>query len=292
MREILSPSLAERTSLHLGGRAIAELVLERAGDYPLLAERLQQLGGSPFIIGAGTNLLARDGELPVVLLRSAIKEGPEIVWESEARAHVRVGAGVPLPRLLGFCARRGLGGLEGLVGIPGSVGGAVAMNAGSYGCETCRNLLEIKAVVDGRPRVFPAAELQYGYRTLLVDGKKNGFLVLEATFDLTKTDRDGISKLMHRNICEKKSKQPVTAWSAGCVFKNPAQDKPAGILLDRAGFRGRRLGGMAFSTMHANFLINEGNGSASAAFELIESARQGVLEQFGITLETEVRIVP
>ncbi|WP_462263654.1 UDP-N-acetylmuramate dehydrogenase, partial [Desulfovibrio piger] len=219
-------------------------------------------------------------------------EGPEIVWESEARAHVRAGAGVPLPRLLGFCARRGLGGLEGLVGIPGSVGGAVAMNAGSYGCETCRNLLEIKAVVDGRPRVFPAAELQYGYRTLLVDGKKNGFLVLEATFDLTKTDRDGSSKLMHRNICEKKSKQPVTAWSAGCVFKNPAPDKPAGILLDRAGFRGRRLGGMAFSTMHANFLINEGNGSASAAFELIESARQGVLEQFGITLETEVRIVP
>ena len=123
MREILSPSLAERTSLHLGGRAIAELVLERAEDYPLLAERLQQLGGSPFIIGAGTNLLARDGELPVVLLRSAIKEGPEIVWESEARAHVRAGAGVPLPRLLGFCARRGLGGLEGLVGIPGSVGG-------------------------------------------------------------------------------------------------------------------------------------------------------------------------
>ena len=133
MREILSPSLAERTSLHLGGRAIAELVLERAEDYPLLAERLQQLGGSPYIIGAGTNLLARDGELPVVLLRSAIKEGPEIVWESEARAHVRAGAGVPLPRLLGFCARRGLGGLEGLVGIPGSVGGAVAMNAGSYG---------------------------------------------------------------------------------------------------------------------------------------------------------------
>ena len=166
------------------------------------------------------------------------------------------------------------------------------MNAGSYGCETCRNLLEIKAIVDGRPRVFPAAELQYGYRTLLVDGKKNGFLVLEATFDLTKTDRDGISKLMHRNICEKKSKQPVTAWSAGCVFKNPAPDKPAGILLDRAGFRGRRLGGMAFSTTHANFLINEGNGSASAAFELIESARQGVLEQFGITLETEVRIEP
>lgn len=166
------------------------------------------------------------------------------------------------------------------------------MNAGSYGCETCRNLLEIKAIVDGRPQVFPAAELQYGYRTLLVDGRKNGFLVLEAIFDLTKTDRDGISKLMHRNICEKKSKQPVTAWSAGCVFKNPAPDKPAGILLDRAGFRGRRLGGMAFSTMHANFLINEGNGSASAAFELIESARQGVLEQFGITLETEVRIVP
>lgn len=292
MREIPSPSLAERTSLHLGGRAMAELVLEHPDDYPLLTERLRQLGGSPFIIGAGTNLLAHDGELPVVLLRAAIKEGPEVIRESDTRARVRVGAGVPLPRLLGFCARRGLGGLEGLAGIPGSVGGAVAMNAGSYGCETCGNLLEITAIVDGVPRVFPAARLQYGYRSLLVDGRKDGFLVLEATFDLTKVDRDGIFKTMHRNICEKKSKQPVTAWSAGCVFKNPAPDKPAGILLDRAGFRGRRLGGMAFSDLHANFLINEGNGSAAAAFELIEQARQGVLEQFGIMLETEVRVVP
>lgn len=292
MREILSPSLAERTSLHLGGRALAELVLERAGDYPLLEERLRQLGGSPFIIGAGTNLLARDGELPVVLIRSAIGTGPEIVSESATRARVRAGAAIPLPRLLGFCSRHGLGGLEGLVGIPGSVGGAVAMNAGSYGCETCRHLVEITAIVDGRVQTFPAGKLQYGYRSLLVDGKKSGFLVLEAIFDLTKTDRNGISKLMHRNICEKKSKQPVTAWSAGCVFKNPAPDKPAGILLDKAGFRGRRLGGMAFSAMHANFLINEGNGSATAAFELMEKARQGVLEQFGIALETEVRIVP
>lgn len=98
MREILSPSLAERTSLHLGGRAIAELVLERAEDYPLLGRTFAAAGREPVHHWARARIcLARDGELPVVLLRSAIKEGPEIVWESEARAHVRAGAGVPLP---------------------------------------------------------------------------------------------------------------------------------------------------------------------------------------------------
>ena len=97
---------------------------------------------------------------------------------------------------------------------------------------------------------------------------------------------------MRHNFFKKKSKQPVTAWSAGCVFKNPTPEMSAGRLLDEAGFKGRQLGGMAFSTLHANFLINEGKGSATAALALLQEARQAVRQRFGIELEPEVRIVP
>lgn len=292
MREIPRPSLAERTTLRLGGTAIAELVLDDVADLAALPGRLRALGGSPLILGAGSNILARDGALPLVLVRPRFMQGPDVVGEKDGKVLVRVGAGVPLPRLLRFCAARALSGLEGLVGIPGSVGGAVAMNAGSFGAETCKNIELIQIFNGETTRGFTVDALQYGYRTLSIPEEKKGFMVVEATFGLTESARDGISKRMRHNFFEKKSKQPVTAWSAGCAFKNPAPDMPAGRLLEQAGYKGKKLGGMAFSTLHANFLINEGGGSADAALALLREAREAVLQRFGFALEPEVRIVP
>lgn len=292
MREIMRPSLERRTTLRLGGTAIAELILESAADCAALPERLCALGGSPLILGAGSNILALDGELPLVLVRPRFMHGPEIAGEEEGRVLVRAGAGVPLPRLLRFCAAHSLSGLEGLVGIPGSVGGAVAMNAGSFGSEICNNIKYIEIFSRGAARPVKASELQYGYRSLYIPEEKTGFMVVEATFSLTRSARDGISKRMRHNFFEKKSKQPVTAWSAGCVFKNPAPDMPAGKLLELAGCKGKKLGGMAFSNLHANFLINEGTGSATAALALLREAREAVRQRFDLELEPEVRITP
>lgn len=292
MREIMRPSLAERTTLRLGGTAIAELILESAADCAALPERLRALGGSPLILGAGSNILALEGELPLVLVRARFVHGPEIAGEEGGQILVRAGAGVPLPRLLRFCAGHGLSGLEGLVGIPGSVGGAVAMNAGSFGTEICKNIKQIKISVNGAIRSVKASELQYAYRSLYIPEEKTGFMVVEAIFSLTRSARDGISKRMRHNFFEKKSKQPVTAWSAGCVFKNPAPDMPAGKLLELAGCKGKKLGGMAFSNLHANFLINKGTGSATAALALLLEAREAVRRRFDLALEPEVRITP
>ena len=292
MREMPAPFLAPRTTLRIGGTAIAELVLERSEDLDLLPDKLKALGGKPLVLGAGSNILAQDGELPLVLIRPFFNDGPQIVGEHEGKILVRAGAGVPMARLLRFCAVNGLSGLEGLVGIPGSVGGAVAMNAGSHGTETCKNIYTIQAFVDNTIQRISVDALQYGYRTLRINGKKNDFIVLEATFGLTVGERDGICNCMRHNFFKKKSKQPVTAWSAGCVFKNPSPEMSAGRLLDEAGFKGRKLGGMAFSTLHANFLINEGKGSATAALDLLQEARDAVRQRFGIELEPEVRIVP
>ena len=292
MREMPAPFLAPRTTLRIGGTAIAELVLERSEDLDLIPDKLKALGGKPLVLGAGSNILAHDGELPLVLIRPFFNDGPQIVGEHEGKILVRAGAGVPMARLLRFCAVNGLSGLEGLVGIPGSVGGAVAMNAGSHGTETCKNIYTIQVFVDNTIQRISVDALQYGYRTLRINGKKNDFIVLEATFGLTVGERDGICNCMRHNFFKKKSKQPVTAWSAGCVFKNPSPEMSAGRLLDDAGFKGRKLGGMAFSTLHANFLINEGKGSATAALALLQEARDAVRQRFGIELEPEVRIVP
>lgn len=291
MRELALPRLAERTTIRLGGHALAELTLECREDALRVPERLTALGGQMLVLGAGSNILAQDGELPLVLVRCGLTDGPEIVEDSGEHVLVRAGAAVPLPRLLRFCAANGLGGLEGLTGIPGSVGGAIAMNAGSFGCETCARL-ERATVFDGLClREFTRDMFCYGYRHTLFAGKSSGFMVLDGTFSLTRVARDGIAIIMRRNFLKKKSRQPVTAWSAGCVFKNPAPDVSAGKLLDAAGFRGKSLGGMAFSSLHANFLINEGRGTAAAAFALLDMAREAVARKFGITLETEVRIL-
>lgn len=292
MREILHPKLSERTTIRLGGTALVELIPECEDDLLILPERVAQIGGEPFILGAGSNLLAQDGELPLVLIRPDFMQGPEITGEQDGLILVRVGCAVPMPRLLRFCEQNGLSGLEGLVGIPGTVGGAVAMNAGSFGTQTCEHIVSCRCLVDRSIQVVKKGDMHYSYRTLNIFEKKSKFLVLEATFGLTRAARGGIHSRMTFNFFEKKSRQPVCAKSAGCVFKNPGQGISAGKLLDEAGFKGKQYGGMAFSPMHANFLINEGKGTAEAALLLIAEARETVLRKTGHRLELEVRVVP
>ncbi|MDR2744714.1 MAG: UDP-N-acetylmuramate dehydrogenase [Desulfovibrio sp.] len=292
MREISEPGLSDRTTLRLGGFAIAELILETSRDLDILPERLRNLGGSPLILGAGSNILAQDGQLPLVLVRPHYTHGPETTAEKGDKVFIRAGAGVPLARLLRFCLKNGFSGLEGLVGIPGSVGGCIAMNAGSFGTETAKHIHEIKIINNHHIKIVPVVDVVFGYRNFSIPGEKNNFISLEATFVLTKSKRDVNGKRMFHNFFEKKSKQPLTAWSAGCIFKNPTPQTPAGRLLEEAGFRGKRRGGMSFSSIHANFLINEGNGSASAALDMIDEARAAVRQRFEIELTLEVRIVP
>jgi UDP-N-acetylmuramate dehydrogenase len=292
MREIPEPSLSSRTTLRVGGVAIAELVLESIHDLHLLPERLRTLGGEPLILGAGSNILARDGRLPLVLVRPRYMLEPELVDKQNDVVLVRAGAGLPLARLSRFCLRNAFSGLEGLVGIPGSVGGCVAMNAGSFGTETGAHIHSVQIFSGNAVKTIPAADICFSYRHFSIPKEKNFFIILGATFVLTKGERDGIGKNMFHNFFEKKSKQPLTSWSAGCVFKNPAIEMPAGRLLEEAGFKGKRCGGMAFSPQHANFLINEGHGSAEAALDMINEAQVKILRKFGLELTPEVRIIP
>lgn len=304
-------SLAARTTLGLGGVCALELVLESMDDVDALADELdgcRRAGLSPFALGAGSNLLGRDGRHDLVLVRPALKHEPafctpdgEEVPESdlspgsgEGTVHVSVAAGTMLPAFLVWCARRGLSGLEGLSGIPGSLGGAVAMNAGSFG-DTLGDALE-RVILwhGGRVLEFGAEDLELGYRLFRPKAlPKDAFLlVLGAVLRLRRDDPELVRGRQAEHLAVKKERQPVRARSAGCVFKNPADAPSAGVLLDRAGFRGLVHGGVAFSSVHANFLVNLGHGTATEALELLSMAERAVREKFGVSLELEVRGCP
>lgn len=292
MREISRPNLSRLTTLRLGGHAVAEFVLEEKKDLAALFPKVSSLGLPMLVIGKGSNILAMDGELPLVLVRPAFNDKPEIVGQSGEKVFVKVGSGCNLSSLLGFCLRNGLSGLEGLCGIPASVGGAIAMNAGSFGMDTFQSLEQITVATENGFFDFKKNQLKPSYRRLEIPQIGSGWIVTNSIFGLTRRPKDGIFRAMHLNFFDKKSKQPITAYTAGCVFKNPSPQIPAGKLLDMAGFRGKRHGGVAFSARHANFLVNEGHGSAEAAQALIREAQDVVWHKFGYQLDLEVKVVP
>lgn len=292
MREIDRPSLKERTTLRLGGKAITEILLEGMDDLDDLPQKLKQLGGSPLVLGRGSNILAEDGDLGLVIIKVAFGAKIQLLGEENDKVLVKASADTPLPKLLKYCMKNGLSGLEGLAGIPGSVGGAVAMNAGSFGTETCRHLHTVEIYSEGTIKCCKSEQIEAGYRQMRILGAAPGAPILNAIFALTKRPNSVISRDMDINFFKKRSSQPLDSWSAGSAFKNPGANLFAGRLLEEAGFRGRRMGGMAFSSKHANFLINEGNGSAGAALELLGEARDNVKRIFGVELEPEIRIIP
>lgn len=287
------PLLADRTTLRLGGRALAEVVLTEPGDAAGLARALSGLGGAPLVVGGGSNLLVRDGEVPLVVVSPRITGEPETLRERFGNAvRVRVGAGVKLPRFAAWLATQGLRALSGLVGVPGTVGGAVAGNAGSYGSETAAALARVRVWTPEAGVLWLGREdFEAGYRHFALKGRTGFFVVLAAEFDCQVDEPIDIRREMIANLRKKRGCQPITAATAGCVFKNPAGTS-AGKLLESAGFRGRRLGAMAFSELHANFLVNQGGGTAAQALELLALARETVRRQHGYELELEVRVAP
>jgi len=285
------PSLAKRTSLGLGGTAEVEVIVRDQRDLDELSEFLTVQTLRPFVIGEGSNLLAPDGELDLALIRMETPPGPERVEKVDGRLIVRCGAAQRLPGLLGWAGMAGLSGMEGLTGIPGSVGGGVAMNAGSYGTEMKDVLTRIRLWTPATGLIWVNAEdCDFGYRHFSCPKTPGKALVWEVELALTESDPQKVRAGMKDMYAKKRATQPVTARSAGCVFKNPPEQS-AGLLLDQAGMKGTTVGNMGFSDIHANFMVNLGGGTSAEAMELLEMGKSAVQEKFDITLETEVIIL-
>lgn len=294
MREVRNPSLSAITTLDLGGTCSLELTVSSRDDLAAMDDRLRELGLPVYVVGRGSNIFGLDGSHEAVLVRPAFTDGPAVLGDETADGGVLVscGAGISLPVLLAFLREKGLSGMEGLAGIPGTVGGAVAMNAGSFGTSTAESLDSVEIWSGGRlVRLTPDA-CETGYRHFRPRGLAGSFLVVSAVFRLSRSTSQDVAAGMQHNFQMKKSRQPITARSAGCVFRNPACGVSAGALLERAGFRGRRKGSVALSEQHANFLVNLGGGTSAEALALLEEARTAVRAMAGVELDFEVRFLP
>ncbi len=237
------------------------------------------------ILGRGSNILVTDEPHPWLVVSTRFLGDLR-----RSGTCIEAGAGVFLPRLVTTAEAWGLGGLEPLAGIPGSVGGAVAMNAGGrYGRLSDRLVGAMVAHQEGGiPRWADAAELGLDYRYSIVPS--TGLLVLSATFQLDKAPPRDLQRRRLSIVAEKAASQPMEARSAGCVFKNPPGGKSAGWLIDKAGLKGARVGGAVVSEKHANFIINDGGATASDILRLIDIVMRRVHDTFGVRLELEIEV--
>ncbi|MCS7171019.1 MAG: UDP-N-acetylmuramate dehydrogenase [Aquificaceae bacterium] len=237
-----------------------------------------------FPLGRGANTIFGDFDGIVLNLRRL--RGIRIQKADETFL-IEAMAGEPLSELVKLSIEENLEGLYRLAGFPATVGGAVAMNAGAFGYEIRKNLLEVKFLDwEGRPHRVKVKELDFSYRSSPFP--ELGFVV-SALFEVPKAEVS--VKEQHRAIVKKrKQTQPINMPTSGSTFKNPPEDY-AGRLLEKVGMKGYRLGQVAFSDIHANFLVNLGGGTYTQVVRIIEEAKRRVFEEFGIILEEEVRLV-
>lgn len=239
-----------------------------------------------YILGKGSNVLFADEGYPGVIIE--IGAGMEKV-ERIGDTGIRAQAGVSLSALAAFAAREGLSGLEFAGGIPGTLGGAVTMNAGAYGGEMKDVIVSVKVMdEEGAVKVLSCGELELGYRTSIVQKKQ--LVVLEAEFLLNPGTTEEIQNTMKELNAKRREKQPLEYPSAGSTFKRP-EGYFAGKLIEDAGLRGYRVGDAQVSEKHCGFVVNRGKATCAEVLQLIEEVQKKVKEQFGVQLEPEVRII-
>jgi UDP-N-acetylmuramate dehydrogenase len=276
---------AELTSLRVGGAIDWVLSPETEAQAAALVFEMDQAGIGWRALGSGSNILADDGDHHYVVLSLKELKG-ELVFDGE---RVSVPAGYSLPRLCIDAGRQGLSGIEGLGGIPGTVGGALWMNAGAYGHEIGTVTETVRVARDGKVVEVPGSDIQWNYRHTSF---KEGELLLGATLRLMPDEPEKIRARMEDAKSRRMATQPHGSRSAGCFFKNP----PAGVIgtgkmIDDLGMKGSRRGSAVISPVHANFIVTEGEGArAEDALALAEEIRERVKREHGVELEYEVEL--
>ena len=283
--------LSRHTSYGIGGPADVFACPVDREDLRVLLQAIRTGKHSSFILGGGTNLLVRDGGFRGVVI--ALERMQTITVEREYRSIggsfvvLCAEAGVSLAKLLSFAVEQGLTGMEFAVGIPGTLGGAVCMNAGTSLGEMGDVIESVSLVApDGEMATRSHEEMGFGYRTSSVP---EGHVVLDVRIVLRREEKEKIKEKI-KDLQEKRKNQPWGLPSAGSVFKNPQQE-PAGSLIESAGLKGATVGGAQVSDRHANFIVNTGKATAVDVLALMDIVREKVLEAHGVRLEPEIKII-
>jgi UDP-N-acetylmuramate dehydrogenase len=275
--------LSRHTTWRVGGAVDFFIVPEDKSELLTSLDLLHDAGIPWFVLGAGSNLLVKDGGVRGAVIH--LSRFQQMVFDAEGKA--RAGGGLPLMTLIRQSALRGLSGLESLAGIPGTVGGAVAMNAGAGGREMADVVRSVTLADPGGEEIWEAERLRFGYRSLELGGEK---VVVEALLRLEQAEVAMLEEEIRWRIAHRQVAHSVDGFNAGSVFKNP-EGCQAWRLIEEAGLRGASVGGARVSEKHANFIVNNGSATSSDILELMNRIRDTVRLRTGIMLEPEVRIV-
>lgn len=280
--------MSRHTSFRIGGPARRMAFPKRAEQVVLLVDFARQCGARPLVIGNGTNLLCPDEGLDRLVID--LSAGLTDLEKGQEPDTIAASCGVSLARLASFACGLGLTGLEFAHGIPGTLGGALAMNAGAYGGEMCQVVQGVHVLFpDEGIRLLTGEEMNFRYRGSLLTDRPDA-VALDAVVRLTPGDKEAIRAQMRELMARRKASQPLEYPSAGSTFKRPVGHY-AGTLIDQCGLKGLTVGGAQVSEKHAGFVINRGGATCADVLALIEQVRRRVLDATGVTLEPEVRIV-
>lgn len=281
---LLDEQMKDHTSFCIGGSANI-IIPDSISDLKKILELAGEDGVPVTIIGNGTNLLVSDDGLEGIVIK--IKDCLDTISISKQR--VRVGAGCTLSKLSGTVANCGLSSLEFAIGIPGTVGGAIVMNAGAHGGEMSDIVITV-AVMNFRGEIgeLPKQNLEFGYRKSKL--QTHDLIVLNVEMELKKGNVTEIKEKMRKYLEWREKNQPVGIPNAGSIFKNPENDY-AGRLVDLAGCKGMKVGGAQVSELKANFILNMGDATARDVSTLITRVQQRVYAKSGVLLEPEIKMI-
>jgi UDP-N-acetylmuramate dehydrogenase len=275
--------LKRHTSFKIGGPADYFLAPKDSLDLKFLITSLKRYKIPFFILGAGSNLLVTDKGLKAAVIKLEAAAFRKNIFQNN---YVEAGSGLSLARLINESRGCGLSGLEFLAGIPGTVGGALAMNAGAWG-HSIGELVDSVTVMDRRGliRTLKKNEIKFKYRLSGLDA----YIILSAVLRLKPATPEKIRQAIARYLAFRRKSQDSSRPNAGCVFKNPA-GRSAGELIDRAGLKGMACGGAVVSGRHANFILNRDNASASDILKLMHMIKGQVKKKYNVVLKPEIRI--
>lgn len=282
---ITSEPMSDHTSFRIGGPADLFIEPKDVADLQKCILYLSSISMPFMVLGNGTNLLVSDDGIRGAVIRTGgLLNGIEVQG-----TRIIAQAGVGLPHLCRIAAEHSLTGLEFASGIPGSVGGAISMNAGAYG-KFMQDVVISCEVLTSKGDFLILDRASIGFRTKGSRFQDSDETIISATFQMEKGIREEIEAEMKRLSDIRREKQPIEYPSAGCVFKNPTEGG-AGRYIDWAGLKGFRIGGAQISEKHANFIVNLGNATCQDVLELMSFAIETVRKRFGVTLQPEIRLV-
>ena len=283
---LVSEPLSRHTTFRIGGACKVWAEPSDETDLKKILKFANSKNVNIFTIGMGSNILFRENSFNGIMIHLGGEGFKKVKFTGQK---VRSGAGTKLGRLINLTCNEGLRGIEGLVGIPGTLGGAIFMNAGYRG-SVSDTLSEVKLMdrVTGAIERVKREDINFGYRR---SGKLRDYIILEATLSLEKGNKAELLKQKKKLLDEKRDKQPLHDLSAGCIFKNPDGKVSAARYIEMSRLKGKRIGGAKVSDKHANFIVNMKDAKESDVLRLIDFVKKRVKLQFGVDLDTEIIIV-